>query len=472
MKNEDLFLCIDAGTSRFKAAAVSGSGRFAARAECGYEAVQGAFHQYTGDDFKTSLTYAAGELKKRVKFERIAGIGITGHGPMLIPVGPHGTPLYPGVGYLDERVARYIGKLAEKRSDRITSTMYVPIGLFFKEEHPEIYGKTHRFLQSFDYIASLLTNDFVAASSASGADGLLPWDEDKVAGSGLDVRKFPPIRFLGEEVGRTDSRLCVELGIPRGIPVYAIGVDFAAALVGTGALSTGKSCERAGSSGGINLCWSEKVNDARLLCYRHIVPGHWNVAGIMSTYGKAYEWAGSLFAPPADGEEIAIEDAVPDIIFLPYLKGERTPLWNPSARGVFYGLRLDHDRSHMMRAVLGGIAMNVRESMEIMEENGCEFEGPVISTGGGSSDPGFMQMKADCTGKPFGKIQVDDAELLGTAVIQAKSAGFFNDLARAAEKIVKVERVFEPDGEKHARYSALFERYKEIRDRVAPLFRE
>jgi xylulokinase len=274
---------------------------------------------------------------------------------------------------------------------------------------------------------------------------------------------------MGEEIGRTSSEGARRYGVPAGIPLYAVGVDFAAALVGTNMLEPGRSCERAGSSGGINLCWGEAIHDERLLCYEHFIPGTWNLAGITSTYGKAVQWAEkNLHADDFQTQRLRREQ--PGIIFLPYLKGERTPLWNPYAKGLFFGLEQKHDAIDLMIAVHTGIALSIRECIDIIESHGPRFQHPIVTTGGLTWDEWFMQLKADVTGKAFSRMQLSDAELLGIAIVLSASLGYYESLGDAASHMLREEQCFLPDSEKAAMYDRLFRTYSDLRAAVAPFF--
>jgi xylulokinase len=452
---------MDAGTSRFKAAAIRPDGTLVARSDRRYSAAADSdrVHEYSTEDLMGAFTETVGDLKRSMGDEPILGIGITGHGPTLMPVDARGQPLHPGVGYLDDRVKSFVRRLAEDREDRITSTMYIPIALFFKEKLDRVYESTATFFQPFDFLAYKLTGKSVASSSSSG---IKPWELSKIDQAGLDRGKFPDIRYMGEEIGRTSEAGGRAVGLPPHVPVYAIGVDFAAALVGTDMLSPGRSCERAGSSGGINLCWDRPVHDGRLLCYEHFIRGTWNVAGITSTYGKALEWARK--ALDAEGfERERLKRKPPGIIFLPYLKGERTPLWDPYARGVFFGMRLEHDGIDLMMSVYTGVAMSIRDCIDIIESVGCRFDHPIVTTGGLTRDDWFMQLKADVTGKTFAQTQLDDAELLGIAIVVSASQGHYASLTEAASRIVRERRRFTPRAEESARYDSLFGEYRTLR---------
>jgi xylulokinase len=467
MKNaQKIFLCIDAGTTRFKAALVAGNGKILAKSEYYYSTNNNSLHEYKTRDFHRALAYSTDELAHKAGQNTIEAIGITGHGPTLISVDREGEPLHRAIGYLDNRVKQYVESLAQKKTDRITSTMYLPIALFFKHEMPEIYTRTHRFLQVFDYLAYLLTGSFSASSSSVG---IKPWGKSQLDRAGLDPDKFPEIRYMGETIGRVTEEASRRFGIPSGVPVFSIGVDFAAALAGTGMIEKGKSCERSGSSGGINLCWDSSVDDPRLLSYTHFIEGMWNIAGITTTSGKAVEWISSIvdtgqFAPPPR------ERSGSELLFFPYLKGERTPLWNPYAKGMFFGLTADHTKNDIIFSVYLGIVLSLMDCIQIITKNRCSFSFPIVTTGWGAKIEWFTQLKADVTGLSFSKIQTSDAELLGIALVCAVASGLFGDIREAVLHTIRVEKTFEPEESIHRHYEKVFLQYKELQQKIRSSF--
>jgi len=466
---DSCFLCIDAGTSRFKAALLTIDGEIIVKSDINYARNEN-LHEYTTDDFTDALTDTLHNIKSKEREVQIVGIGITGHGPTLIPIDRAGRPMFPAVGYLDDRVKKYIQRLTDKKSDKIATTMYIPIALFFKEEHPDIYTRTYKFLQSFDYITYLLTGMPFASSSTSG---ITLWNEKRLAKAGLDIQKFPEIRYMGEKIGETTRKAAARFGVAAHLPVFAVGVDFAAGLIGTGALSKGRSCERAGSSGGINLCWDTPIHDTRLLCYRHFIKNRYNIAGITSTYGKALEWARSILdidvnnrekIPPPKGNN------PPSILFLPYLKGERTPLWNPFAKGILMGINENSTQDDILYAVYMGLAFSIRDAIEIVEGNGCSFQYPVVTTGGLAGNDWFIQLKADVTGKEFAVTQTNDAELLGISIVIAQALGLYTDIEKAALKIVRLQKTFRPRNELYTAYTRLYRLYKGLQNKLVVHF--
>ncbi len=463
--NYGSFLCIDAGTSRFKAAILSIDGEIIAKSDKVY-AQNEKLHEYTTEDFTGALADVLLGIRDTLHRRHILAIGITGHGPTLIPIDRAGRSLFPAVGYLDDRVKKYIQMLSDKKSDRIATTMYIPIALFFKEEHPDIYMQTFKFLQSFDFIAYRLTGKPFASSSTRG---ITLWNKQRLTLAGLDIQKFPEIRYMGEKIGETTANAEKEFGIPAHIPVFAVGADFAAGLIGTNALSTGRSCERAGSSGGINLCWDSPVSDSRLLCYSHFIKNRFNIAGITSTYGKALEWARSITGIGGK-KSVSKGHNPPSLLFLPYLKGERTPLWNPFAKGLLMGLDERISRQDILHAVYMGLAFSIRDAIEIIEGNGCTFRYPIVTTGGLAADDWFIQLKSDITGKEFAVTQTYDAELLGISIVIAKAVGVYTDIREAAAKFVKLQRVFTPRKKLHDVYTRLFRLYRGLQGKIAGHF--
>jgi xylulokinase len=466
INQKKVFLCIDAGTTRFKAALVSGSGRVLSKSEHYYTSDSKGLHEYRARDFHRALANSIKELSITAVMGTISGVGITGHGPTLIPVDCDGNPLHSAVGYLDNRVKKYIELMAQKKTNRITSTMYIPIALFFRHEMADIYTRTHRFLQIFDYLAYILTGVFSASSSSVG---IKPWDKTQIERAGLDTDKFPEIRYMGEIIGTVSEKASPRFSIPPGVPVFAIGVDFAAALVGTGMIEKGKSCERSGSSGGINLCWDSPVADPRLLSYTHFIGGMWNIAGITTTSGKAVDWLSSIvdtkhFSPPGRKRSGS------ELLFFPYLKGERTPLWNPYAKGMFFGLTSEHTKSDIIFSVYLGVVLSLMDCIQIIIENHCSFDYPVVTTGWGAKIDWFTQLKADVTGLPFVKIQTSDAELLGIALICAVSSGLYENIHEAVPNTVRVDQTFEPEESIHRHYEEVFRLYKELQQKIKDSF--
>ncbi|MBA7688102.1 Xylulose kinase [subsurface metagenome] len=256
------------------------------------------------------------------------------------------------------------------------------------------------------------------------------------------------------------------MGIPAGIPVIAGGPDFIMSLLGTATVCPGRACDRAGTSEGINLCSAEPVQDERLMSLPHIIEGYHNISGIISTSGKALEWFKNITGKQKLDYETLFKDIcqVPAgskrLLFLPYLTGERAPLWDPLARGTFLGLTLNHGRKEMTRAVVESVGYAMRDVIEVMEENGLVVEELRIS-GGQARSPLWNQIKADITGKRILVPDLQDSELSGDLCLGLFALGQYDRLSDASNAIVKIKKIHTPQAEYRSLYDDLFELYRE-----------
>jgi xylulokinase len=280
---------------------------------------------------------------------------------------------------------------------------------------------------------------------------------------------------LGEVVGAISHEGSAATAIPEGTRVVTGGPDFIASLIGTGTTKPGRACDRAGTSEGINLCSLHGVDDPRLLCLPHVIEPYINVSGMISTSGKAVEWFKRISGRESEHFDDFFEDVCASapgsskLIFLPYLSGERSPIWDPSARGVFLGLTLGHGRKEMSRAVVESTAFAMRDIIEVMESLGSSVD-ELRVVGSPGKSPVWNQIKADITGRPIVLPKYDDAELLGDACIGLTATGRYASIAEAAEDTVSIGRTFHPDPSNTRLYDELFRVYRSAYEALKPVF--
>jgi xylulokinase len=202
--------------------------------------------------------------------------------------------------------------------------------------------------------------------------------------------------------------------------------------------------------------------------------GQWYVGGPVSTTGKALAWwcTDVLGGAPEDGVLLAEAEAVPAgserLIFLPYLAGERAPLWDPLARGVFFGLGLGHRREHLTRAVLEAVAYALRHLIEHIEAAGAEVR-EIRACGGQARSEAWCQIKADVTGRPLAVPEFTEAGVLGAAMIAAVGVGARESYPEAAQQMVRPRQVIQPDPARHAHYQDLYGLYRDLYEALRPL---
>lgn len=411
------------------------------------------------EEISKSLVSSAGSSA----WKSVEAVVVSGNGPTLTIVDRFGNPLMPAMTWLDRRASVESEYIKEKTGTRIDPSFYLPKILWFQKHRPRIYEKTDYFFSPAEYINYLLTGEPYMVIPGEGLENLI-WTDTLIDKLDLEKNKFPPTVNIGDRVGATLAAAEKTFGIPRGTPVFAGGPDFAMAILGSGAVNPGSGCDRAGTSEGINICSSSPVHDSRLMCYRHVVSPYWNVTGIISTTGKAVEWFQREFLPEMSFEELHsyAAEAVRGsgkLIFLPYLAGERAPLWDRHVRGTFLGLSLHHGRKETARAVLESAGYAIRDVLETMEAAGV-CTGELRIAGSIGEVEVWNQIKADITGKRVLVPEVSLSELTGGLCTALYGLGRFGSLKEASERIVSIKKVFEP-GNSRSIYDDLFELYRE-----------
>jgi xylulokinase len=410
-------------------------------------------------------------------------IVISGNGPSLVPVTGKAEPGAGGTLRLDAAPALlWLDREAREESEQVSSLMgdyvdpgfFLPKALRIKNRDPALYEKTRYFLACPEYLSCALTGTARTVFPSQGFDRWY-WNGEILEKLGLDTEKFPPFIPPGGLVGPLFPSIARRLGIGSagrragglpcgGVPVLAGGPDFFAAILGAAALAPGDACDRSGTSEGINLCTARRISDPRLMSYGHPINPYWNLSGIISTTGKALAWARELLDLGTQPfEELfrlaqSAQDGAGGLIFLPYLAGERAPIWDPRARGVFLGLSLSTGKAELARAVVEGICFAIRDVIAVMEDLGPELRNLRVTGRPGRS--GFLnQLKADITGKEVLEAP-QDAELAGAAALAAAALGEYASTAEAVRAMVRIGRVYRGDGKKSARYEELFAAYR------------
>lgn len=410
----------------------------------------------------------------------VKAVVISGNGPTLVPV--WGEPenrdgllcarTAMARTWLDRRPVRESAEISKLLGTFVDSGFFLPKALYLFRNERETYEKSLWLLSSHEYLDYLLTAEAKAIIHSDDSTQWY-WTESLVTKLGLDKEKFPPFCNPGDLIGPVTSLASTLLGIPAGIPVFAGAPDFYVSILGTGTVEVGQVCNRSGTSEGINLCTEKPLGDPRLMTYRHPIKPYYNVSGIISTSGKAIEWAKNLVgykdAPFGElyAEMAKAEPGAGGVVFLPYLSGERAPIWDPDARAVFSGLNLGTGRGELLRSVAEGTCFAMRDVITVMEELGSEV-GQLRITGGPSESDFMNQLKADITGRLVLVPSMQDAELMGCLIIALQALGVFASYRDAANAVVKTKRCFTPESKTQKLYDELFAIYRDLKEGRLP----
>ena len=284
------------------------------------------------------------------------------------------------------------------------------------------------------------------------------------------------VNVLDHVVGTVTGKAAAECGLVEGTPVVAGGLDAACGTLGAGVIHSGETQEQGGQAGGMSICTEEYKADPRLILSYHVVPGKWLLQGGTTGGGGVMRWFEREFADyermmkeqtgasSLDQLNKIAEKVAPGcegMVFLPYMSGERSPIWNPYAKGVFYGLDFAKTKGHMVRACMEGVAFSLRHNLEVAREAGAEAD-VLRAMGGSANSLLWTQIKSDITGKPIIVPASDTATTLGAALLAGVGVGFYKDYEEAVSLTVKETRRHEPDPKNKAVYDKTFETYIEL----------
>lgn len=469
-----MILAIDIGTSSAKAARFSGSGECELLAEEPLAAIPPS-EPLAGEIDAGAWASALAALARRLLADgsRPEAVAISGNGPTLLPVDAAGRPLHPALSWMDRRPAAEAAEASLAAGASIDASFCLPKALWFLRRRPELYERTAAFLSCPEYAAMLLSGERLSVVPAGYEKHY--GERPSLEALGLDPAKFPPRVLPGASAGSVSAAGEAATGIRRGTPVFLAGPDFLAAILGTATTVPGRACDRAGSSEGINLCARSGVADPRLISVPHLVRPYANVSGSISSSGQALDWFKRASGQAEAGYEELFEELAASppgargLLFLPYLAGERSPIWDPLARGAFVGLGLEQGRAEMTRAVAESTALAMRDVIEVMEESGAPV-GELRVSGKPGRSRAWNRIKADATGRPILLPRFAEAELFGCLCFALAGLGRSSSAAAAAEELVETGELFEPDPAARGLYDELFAAYREAYRALKPVF--
>ncbi len=491
-------LAHDLGTTGDKATLFDENGRVAASVFAGYPTAypRPTWVEQDPAHWRKALFETTRRLlsQSSVGPEDIAVVSFSGHMNGALLVDGAGEPLRPAIIWADQRATREEGVIRERlgaaRVYRITGNRISPAYtaaklLWIKSHEPQVYARARHVLQAKDYAAFLFSG--VIATDPSDASMTLlfdlekgRWSQEIIAALALNKALPPQILPSATVIGGVTKEAARATGLLAGTPVVIGGGDGACATVGAGSVAAGDAYNYIGSSSWVALTTPKPVLDARRRTFNiaHLVPGANIALGAMQAAGGAFDWFEQLMrAPDADAPDYrGLDEAaarVPagsrGLLFLPYLRGERSPHWNPLARGAFIGLTMQHGRGEMARAVMEGVGFNLRAILDILRSQGLTVDAMRLIGGGGKS-PVWRQILADIYALPVQRLAIPaEATALGAAIAGGVGVGLFPDFG-IARKMIVVEESVAPDAQTAGIYNDLFDIFLDAYTSLEPIF--
>ncbi|WP_027086284.1 xylulokinase [Cohnella panacarvi] len=420
----------------------------------------------------------------------IRGIGVDGQSGAMIPMDDLGKPLRNAMIWLDRRSSRQCEDMvrnigAEKLFDlsgNPVSPSYVTGKIMWMKEHePELFLKTKKILQCNSYIVYRLTGQY--SQDVSQGNGLhvfnietKEWDYELTKELGIPTDWLPDIYECSDVVGDVVAAAADCTGLAVGTPVVAGGLDAACATLGAGAIRLGDVQEQGGQAGGMSIVMERPVKNEKLILSCHVVKDLWILQG-GTVGGGSLNWMKREFACSTDvdffhkASEAAarIRPGSEGLIFLPYMAGERSPIWDVDAKGVFMGLSYEKTKEHMYRAIMEGCALALQHNLSTALESGVSIH-TLYSVGGAANSVEWTQIKADITGKTIKIPSSDAATTLGAAILAGVGTGVYDSYADAVRRTVRIQREHAPNINHRQVYEQVISVYREAYERLKDLF--
>jgi xylulokinase len=489
-------LAHDLGTTGNKASLFDDRGHPLASAFARYETAypRPGWAEQDGADWWQAVRASTRELlgESGVSPADIAVVSFSGMMNGALAVDGAGDPLRPAIIWADQRATAEAAFLAEccgfetvyRRTGHRPGASYTAAKILWIRKHqPELYRRAHQFLQAKDYAAYGLSGVFATDYSDGSGTNLFDlerreWALDIIEALGLDPHKLPPALPSSTIIGHVTPRAARETGLLAGTPVVIGGGDGGCATVGAGSVQPGDAYNYIGSSSWIAVTAERPLVDPqmRTFTFAHLDPQLYFPTGTMQSAGGSFDWLERLLRGPEPGEgrrggedrlydELSraaaeVEPGSGGLLFLPYLIGERSPHWNPLARGAFVGLTMSHSRPEMARAVLEGVAFNLKMILDAFLEQGAAIQAMRL-IGGGARSPLWRQILADVYGLPILRpALLTEATALGAAIAGGVGVGLFPDFS-VAQQMVRVEEAEHPDAVAQTRYAQLYPLFQE-----------
>lgn len=492
MKNA--ILAYDIGTSSVKATLFDEQGNALASAAQSYttEHPMSGWAEQNPEDWWNGIVRATRDLMAQpgAQDADVAAIGCSGHMTGSLPVDGNGKPLYRCLIHSDSRAQAQYEKIAHEigigRLYAMTGNIPDPRSslskmLWFAETEPAIYAKTAKFLQAKDYIAAKLTGNIDTTDYSDASHGVMldvgtkRYDESLYAALGLSADKLPEVHRSMDIVGKLHDEAAAALGLPSGIPVAAGAGDGICANIGSGTSKPGDAYICLGTTAWIARCAEKPLLDEkrRVFSIQSADGDSFGVFGTMQSACGALDWARKILGEDDlsvwNEQAARIAPGCDGLVFLPYLDGERSPIFDPKARGVFFGMSASHTRAHFMRAVFEGVAYALRSIRDVMAETEPLVKLRII--GGGAKSELWCRMIADVTGCTLEvpRMQSSDVTSLGAAIIAGEAVGMLSRNAVNGFGVIDTKQIV-PDPGTRAAYDAAYLRYAKLYPALRNLF--
>jgi len=494
----------DLGTTGNKATLYDREGRLVGSAFYAYETefAHTGWAEQNPEDWWQAVCLSTKQLLQETHVSKndIACITFSGQMMGAVPLDEQARPIRNAIIWADQRSLQQEAWIGERVSfedvyqitgHRLSASYSLAKILWMRDNQPDIYNKTYKFVHAKDSIVARLTGNFATDPSDASSMNLYDlesgqWSSKILDAVDLPASKLPELHQSVDVVGEVLPDIAEEVGVAAGTPVVIGGGDGACAAAGAGVIKEGSAYNYVGSSSWIALSTPKPIYDPeyRTFTFGHVIPNMVMPTGTMQAAGASYQWtrdqlalleketAARLGISSYELINLQIENVAPGsegVFFLPYLLGERSPRWNPYARGAFIGLTIRHSRAHMFRAVLEGVTMNLRVILDAFRNQGTNIDAMRV-IGGGARGRVWNQIMADLYGMPVHRLAIlEEATSMGAALVGGVGVGLYPNFDMI-ETMNEIAETIQPNPENSAIYEKTYPIFNQLYEALVPAY--
>ena len=489
-----MLLGIDVGTTGAKSILLDERGRIVCSSYKSYSlaCTENGHVEQHAEDWWEALSYTVRDcIKDLDSKDEVKAISLSTQGGSLVPVNDDGDPLANAVTWMDTRGSEQHEALLKLNGEdffylrsgwRLSNSFNLIQIMWLRDNVPELFEKTSKFLSTIDFINKRLTGEFRVDPTNAGMTNLFniveqKWDERLLALAGVSKERLPEITDSGEVVGMLSRKAAIELGLSNTVQVVSGGHDQYCAALGAGVIETGDVLLSTGTSWVVLAVTDHPVLDTEfyLAPGRHVVEGRWGVISYTPTGGAAFQWMRDNVAASwlnADGDAhpetfAEIDEKVSrkkpgasGILFYPHFAGTACPTWSLKSRASIMGIDLSHDRYDIARAVMEGVTYEIRWMLDVLKDKGLS-EKRLIVLGGAAKSEVWLKIISDVTGLDVEVPDYADTACIGAAILAGKGSGAFTSLEEGYRVCKRKVEAVHCDADRRKAYSDFYRLYRE-----------
>ena len=496
MVNEEFIAAIDVGTTGVRTIIFDINGKMKGNAYQEYPSIT-TRPNWIEQDARQWWSATFSTTKKAIKNgkvdpKNILAVSVTNQRETIVPVDRMGAPLHNALVWQDRRTTRQcesirktIGDAEIYRTTGLTIDPYFSASkvMWFNENKVKIVNNTHKFLLVHDYIIHKLTDEFVTDHSNASRTMLFDikkskWSETICEQLGIPISSLPVSVPSGTIVGEVTKIAAKATGLSNGTTVVAGGGDQQCAALGLGVIKEGmvKATTGTGTFVLAHLSKPKLDKKRRIICSASVLPKQWVLEASIFSTGAVYRWFRDNFAKLEQLEAKkhnmdvynlmnkqieASEPGARGLLLIPHFVGAGAPHWDPEAKGIIYGLSLGHKKSDILRAIIEGVCLEIKNSLEVFFELGVQIRELRIA-GGATRAEVWNQIQADVYGVPVVKTELDETTALGAAMLASIGVGIYKNPQDAVKNQIKIQKKYKPHTKQKDLYEKLFENHKAL----------